>query len=118
VGRITKLGAFLLATCLVLWGATALTTAVYYDRVAALFPWRLAPFTDMLFQLLFFAGVVRVLTRPNWFKNVSAIRLILVAAGLALFFAHYGSKESTPGGGGFGLAPKRGEIALPPEEAR
>jgi len=28
------------------------------------------------------------------------------------------SKESTPGGGGFGLAPKRGEIALPPEEAR
>jgi len=27
-------------------------------------------------------------------------------------------KESTPGGGGFGLAPKRGEIALPPEEAR
>jgi len=93
VGRITKLGAFLLATCLVLWGATALTTAVYYDRVAALFPWRLAPFTDMLFQLLFFAGVVRVLTRPNWFKNISAIRLILVAAGLALFFAHYGIKK-------------------------
>ena len=28
------------------------------------------------------------------------------------------SKESTPEGGGFGITPKRGLFALPPEEAR
>jgi len=66
-----RFGALLFALALVVWVGIGLTTIVYIPKVAQLFVFRLAPFIELMAQLLIVAAVVHLLARPTLAKQVS-----------------------------------------------
>lgn len=66
-----RLGALVLGIALVVWIGTFLTTVVYIPKVAQLFVFRLAPFLELLSQLLIVLTAVHLLVRPSLARQVS-----------------------------------------------
>jgi hypothetical protein len=94
-GRAARLGALLGSMLILIWIATALTTSIYEPRVAQLFVWRLAPYSEMLCQLLAAGALVRAIAEPRFSRRYSAIHLAQVVAGFGLFLAYQGGTGST-----------------------
>jgi hypothetical protein len=91
IGR--RLGALLVSMVLVIWSGTVLTTAIYEPRVAQLFVWRLAPFCDVLFQLLACAALVRAIIEPRFTTQCPVLCIVSVAAGVVSLLVYYGDSQ-------------------------
>jgi hypothetical protein len=77
----TSLGLFkrwMLATAVVVWAGTLLTSWEYVSRVAQLFVWRIAPFLDLAGQSLFCLGLVRAVFVPRALRCLTSSDLILL----------------------------------------
>lgn len=88
-----RLGALLLGLLVVVWTGTVLTTAIDVRRVAQLFPWRLAPFSDLLCQLLASIAVVRFVVAPASVRRVPLASWALLASGAGLLVMFHGNRK-------------------------
>jgi len=79
-----RLVALLVSLAALLWAGTLLTTWVFVPGVAQLFVWRVAPFTDLVGQMLLAAAVARLVSEPARIREYPAPSLLLTAAGIAL----------------------------------
>lgn len=88
-----RLGTLLTAMLAVLWIGTVLTTATYQPRVAQLFVWRLAPFSDLFCQLLGCIAIARFVTEPSSVRRVPRASWALLLAGLGFLTMYYGIRK-------------------------
>jgi hypothetical protein len=91
-----RLGAFFVALLAVLWTGTVLTTATYIPKVAQLFVWRLAPFSDLLCQIFVALTVVRVALEPRFARRFGFASWASALAGfgvLLMFTGNHKDKE-------------------------
>ncbi|MFH2203243.1 MAG: DUF6798 domain-containing protein [Elusimicrobiota bacterium] len=80
------LRALLLAAVVPVWISTLLTTVVYLPGVAAAYVWRLAPFGEVLVQLVILSWVAELLVKPREDSAWPRLANRLLVAGAALFF--------------------------------
>ena len=89
-----RLAAFAAAIVIVLWAGTALTTAWTSASIQQLFPWRLSPLSDVLFQTLAAAALVRVVARPMpaGLDGPRKVALAVGGIGLAMLLMFCGNR--------------------------
>jgi len=85
-----RLAALFLSIALPIWIATVLTTAVFIPQVSQLFVWRIAPFSDVLAQLLACAGIARLLMRPAGRRQYSLVPWTTALLGAGFLATYYG----------------------------
>ncbi len=80
----SRVAALLIALAALLWSGTLLTTWTFIPAVAQLFVWRVAPFTDLIGQILLAAAAARLVSEPARIREYPPLALLLTAAGIAL----------------------------------
>ncbi len=93
-----RLGALLIGLLVTIWAGTALTTnLLYVPRVAQIFVWRFAPFSDLWFQLLVCVALVRsIMDPPGVPRHFPKPAVIAIAAGLGFLLMYYGDARDRP----------------------
>ncbi len=87
-----------LATAVVVWSGTLLTSWGYIARVAQLFVWRLAPFLDLAGQSLFCLALARCVAKPALLRRLTMndrISLFVSVMALACAYALRGNPRLT-----------------------
>ncbi len=78
-----------LATALVVWGGTLLTSWEYIARVAQLFVWRVAPFVDLAGQSAFCLALASCVARPRLLRRLSLRDWIALCISLMALLSAY-----------------------------
>lgn len=87
-GRGRRFGAIVGSLLVVVWAGTVLSVVFDVHRATQMFVWRLAPFIDLLMELLIAATVVRMVVSPDRPPRVGLAGLgVVVASAAALLLA-------------------------------
>lgn len=82
-----RLAALVAGFCAVVWGGTF--AGLGSERAAALFAWRLAPHTELLFQVLSLAAFTRALLDPSVARHYTARARTFLIVGLGAVVVSY-----------------------------
>lgn len=85
---------WLLAAAVVIWVPTLLTSWTYVARIAQLFVWRLAPFSDLMGQALVGLAAARVLFKPRALRGLSTTDVGTIVAGMLGLASAYALRDS------------------------
>lgn len=79
-----RLGALLVGLGVLVWSGTFLTTWVFLPSVSQLFPWRAAPYSDLVAQVALVGGLLGLIIDPARLRAHSRLTPLLVLGGLVL----------------------------------
>lgn len=93
---IARLGALLFAMSLLVWAGVGLSGLAGLRQATQLFPWRIAPHTELLLLGLASACAAKVFLEPQAGRRYGSIEVALVTAGLgALFLGTLAQSKAT-----------------------
>ncbi|MBN2196414.1 MAG: hypothetical protein JW751_26620 [Polyangiaceae bacterium] len=89
-----RLAALLIAIAVLLWSGTFLTTWTFVPSVSQLFPWRVAPFSDLLAQVALAGAAASLVCEPARVREYPKPALLLVVAGVVMLCVDRAKSDS------------------------